>query len=109
MMRQKYWYAAEGSFDVHMYYDRVVHNYGIMSWEAFVVPLCVAVYMLMEIQVMGFFLRTSHRDSIATCGGQIERGDPLQVICQVNGAGPTGWVGVTSVILKHNKGHKDME
>ena len=39
MMRQKRWAAAEGSFDAHACYDRVVHNYVSISWQAFDVLL----------------------------------------------------------------------
>ena len=60
IMRQKYWAAAEGSFDAHMCYDRVVNNYRSMSCQAFGVPLCVEICMLMEIQLMEFFLLMEH-------------------------------------------------
>ena len=39
IIRHKLWAAAEVSFDMHTCYDRLVHKYGIMSWQAFGVPL----------------------------------------------------------------------
>ena len=32
MMRHKRWAEAEGSFNVHTCYDRLVHNYGSILW-----------------------------------------------------------------------------
>ena len=52
MMRQKRWAASEGSFDSHTFYDKVVHKYGSISLQAFGVPLCVAICMLMAIQLI---------------------------------------------------------
>ena len=100
-MRQKLWATSEGSFDTHTFYDRVFHNYKIMSWQAFGVPLCIAICMLMAIKLMETFLRTANRESIITLGGQIEKDHPFQGLCQRNGAGPAVWVLVSSMVLRH--------
>ena len=62
IMRQKIWASAEGSFDAHTCYDRAVHNYRSMSWQAFGVLLCVTICMLMKIQLMEYFFQTAHGD-----------------------------------------------
>ena len=46
----------------------------------------------------GFFLRMSHGESITTYGGQREKEDPFQCICQGNGTGPAVRVGVRSML-----------
>ena len=51
----------------------------------------------------GNFLQMSQRDSITTYGGKIEKEDSFQFLCQGNGAGPVGWVGVKSMILQHQR------
>ena len=48
-------------------------------------------------------MRTAHRYLITTYGGQREKEDPLQDLYQVNVAGPTGWVSVSSIILWHQR------
>ena len=100
--------TAEGSFDVHIWYNRVVNNNGSMLWQAFGVPLWVTICMLIAIQMMGYFLWTAHGESITTYDGQRDKWDPFQGNCQVNGAFPEGWVGVRSVMLWHQRaqGHE---
>ena len=51
----------------------------------------------------GNFLQMSQRDSITTYGGKIEKEYSFQFLCQGNGAGPVGWVGVKSMILQHQR------
>ena len=99
MIKQKFWDSAEGSFDAHTCYDRAVYNYVGMSWQAFGVPLCVAICMLMAIQLMKNFLQTSQMDSITMYGEQRDKKNPFQDLCQGNGAGLAGWVGVSSMLL----------
>ena len=79
---------------MHVCYDRLVHNYGSMSWQTFGVLLCVAICMLMAIKLMELFLQTVHRDSTTMYGGQRDKEDPFQGLCQGKGAIPEGWVGV---------------
>ena len=88
---------------MHMCYNRLAHNYRSMLWQAFGVPPCVAIYILTAIQLIDFFLQTSHGDSITTYGGKREKEEPFQELFQGNGAGPTGWVGVRYIILKHQR------
>ena len=52
MTKQKCCAESERSFDAHTFYDRSLLNYGIMSWQAFGVPLCVEICMLMAIQLI---------------------------------------------------------
>ena len=59
--------------------------------------------MMMAIQLMGYLLQTAHRDSVHTYGGRREKEDPFQGLCQVNGVGPSGWVGMSSMILRHQR------
>ena len=73
IMRQKFWAADEVPFNAHTYYNRVVHNYGSMSLQAFLVPMCVTICMLMAVYLMEFFLRMTHGDSITTYGGRREK------------------------------------
>ena len=74
-----------------------------MLWQAFGVLLHVAIYMIMKIHLMKFFLRTAHRYSKTTDGGRREKEDLFQVLCQVNGSRPAGCVCVISMILKHHR------
>ena len=55
-----------------------------------------------------YFLKTAHRDSIPTYGGQREKEDPFQDLFQGDGAGPAGWVGLSSMIRRHQRaqGHR---
>ena len=72
-----------------------------MLWQSFCVPLCVEICMLMEIHLIGFFLQMTHEYSITTYGGQRDKDYPFQGLCQGNGSIPTGWVGVSYMILQH--------
>ncbi len=56
------------------------------------------VAMLFPIQIMKFFQRTARGDSTTFMGGR-DKGNPLQGLCQGNGAGPACWPMLSSVLM----------
>jgi hypothetical protein len=57
------------------------------------------VSMLSALSYMAFYIRTGYGDSRSHYGGT--HGMPFEGIGQGNGAGPTGWIAVSSVLLDY--------
>jgi hypothetical protein len=65
---------------------------------AIVVSIGSIVAMLFPIQSMKFFQRTSRGNSTTFMGGR-GKDNPLQGLCQGNGAGPTCWLMLSSILM----------
>ena len=59
--------------------------------------------MLIAMQLRECFSKTAHIYSITIYGGQREKEEPSQGLCQGDGINLAGWVGVSSMILQHQK------
>jgi hypothetical protein len=90
---------ATMSADADKCYDRI--NYIIMSLLLLAIIGSVGpiVAMLHPIQTMKFFQRTARGDSSMFMGGR-GRDNPLQGLCQGNGAAPACWL-IISLLLMH--------
>ena len=78
---------ATMSADADKCYDRINHIIMSLLLLAIVGSIGSNVAMLFPIQTMKFFQRTARGDSNMFMGGQSKE-NPLQGLCQGNGAGP---------------------
>jgi hypothetical protein len=95
--------------DANNCYDRIAHPMASMIFQAFGVLTPAIDSMLLTIQRMKFFLRTSYGDSEAYAGSnQAGEEDPIrtQGMCQGNGALPAAWT-VTSIPMISAHRHKE--
>lgn len=108
IFRQQRISAAIASLDLADCYDRIAHNIASLGARRWGVPVEATMYMMLTIQFMLFFLRTSHGDSTSHYGGRSADTDshPLQGICQGNGGGPAIFLGVCApcIELLHKRG-----
>ncbi len=86
------------SADADKCYDRIYHIVMSLLLLAIVGSIGSVVAMLFLIQTMKFFQRTARGDSTMFMGGR-GRDNPLQGLCQGNGAGPACWLMLSSVLM----------
>jgi hypothetical protein len=86
------------SADADKCYDRINHIIMSLLLLAIVGSIGSVVAMLFPIQTMKFFQRTARGDSNMFMGGQSKE-NPLQGLCQGNGAGPMCWLMLSSVLM----------
>ncbi len=78
--------------------DRINHIIISLLFLAIIGLMGPMVAMLHPIQTMKFFQRTARGDSTMFMGGR-GRDDPLQVLCQGNGAAPACWLTISSLLM----------
>ena len=79
-------------------YDRVVHSYASMMSRSWGMPQAPLHTMFSTIQQMKMKVRTGYGESTLQYGGF--NTPSMQGTCQGNGASPTIWVGVSSILIK---------
>jgi hypothetical protein len=89
---------ATMSTDADKCYDHINHIVMLLLLLAFVGTIGSVVAMLFPIQTMKFFQRTARGNSTTFMGGQ-GKDNPLQGLCQGNGAGPACWLMLSSVLM----------
>jgi hypothetical protein len=86
------------SADMDKCYDRINHIVMLLLLLAIVGSIDSVVAMLFPIQTMKFFHRTARSDSTTFMGG-CGKENPLQGLCQGNGAGPACWLMLSSILM----------
>jgi hypothetical protein len=89
---------ATMSADADKCYDQINHIVMSLLLLAIVGSIGSIVAMLFPIQTMKFFQRTARGDSTTFMGGR-GKDNPLQGLCQGNGAGPACWLMLSSVLM----------
>ncbi len=89
---------ATMSADADKCYDRINHIIMSILLLAIVGSIGSIMAMLFPIQTMKFFQRTARGDSNTFMGGRSKE-NPLQGLCQGNGAGPTCWLMLSSMLM----------
>jgi hypothetical protein len=89
---------ATMSADADKCYDRINHIIMSLLLLAIIGTLGPVVAMLHPIQTMKFYQRTARGDSKTFMGGR-GRDNPLQGLCQGNGAAPACWLIICSVLM----------
>jgi hypothetical protein len=89
---------ATMSADADKCYDCINHIIMLLLLLAIVGCIGNIVAMLHPIQPMKFFQRTARRDSMAFLGGR-GKDNPLQGLCQCNGATPACWLMLSSILI----------
>ena len=89
---------ATMSLDADKCYDRINHIIMSLLLMAIVGSVGSVVAMLSPIQTMKFFQRTARGDSTTFMGGR-GKDNPLQGLCQGNGAAPACWLMLSSVLM----------
>jgi hypothetical protein len=89
---------ATMSADADKCYDRINHIVMSLLLLAIVGTIGPVVAMLHPIQSMKFYQRTARGDSKTFMGGR-DRDNPLQGLCQGNGAAPACWLIICSVLM----------
>jgi len=89
---------ATMSADADKCYDRINHIIMSLLLLAIIGTIGPVVAMLHPIQSMKFYQRTARGDSRSFMGGR-DRDNPLQGLCQGNGAAPACWLIVCSVLM----------
>jgi hypothetical protein len=79
-------------------YNRINHILMSLLLLAIVGSISSIVAMLFPIQTMKFFQRTARGDFTTFMGG-CGKDNPLQGLCQGNGAGPACWLMLSSVLM----------
>jgi hypothetical protein len=90
---------ATMSADVDKCYDHINHIIMSVLLLAIVGTIGNVIAMLHPIQTMKFFQRTAQGDSTTFMGGR-GHDNPLQGLCQGNGAAPACWL-MLSLVLMH--------
>ena len=93
--------GALASVDAANCYDRMCHSIVSLCCQYFGVPAPPLICMLLAIQLMKFYLRTSFGDSDDSYGG--DRHNPFQGCCQGNGGAPAAWVAVSTLLVLYLK------
>jgi hypothetical protein len=86
------------SANVDKCYGRINHIVMSLLLLAIVGSIGSVVAMLFPIQTMKFFQRTARGDSTTFVGG-CGKENPLQELCQGNGAGPACWLMLSSILM----------
>ena len=96
------------SSDLKSCYDRIVHSAASLAMQKMGISRNQARSMFLTIQQCNHKVRTSFGDSEKTYGNQEEKGEPLLGVGQGNGAGPTIWAIISSVLFQamHAEGFK---
>jgi len=89
---------ATMSADADKCYDRINHIVMSLLLLAIIGTVGPVVAMLHPIQTMKFYQRTARGDSKTFMGGR-GRDNPLQGLCQGNGAAPACWLIICSVLM----------
>ncbi len=89
---------AAMSADADKCYNQINHIIMSLLLLAIVGSIGSIVAMLFPIQTMKFFQRTARGDSNTFMGGRIKE-NPLQGLCQGNGAGPACWLMLSSMLM----------
>jgi hypothetical protein len=89
---------AKMSADADKCYDRINHIVMSLLLMAIVGSVGSIVAMLYPIETMKFFQRTARGDSSTYMGGR-GKDNPLQGLCQGNGAAPACWLMLSSVLM----------
>ena len=89
---------ATMSADADKCYDRINHIVMSILLLAIIGTIGPVVAMLHPIQSMKFYQRTARGDSKTFMGGR-GRDNPLQGLCQGNGAAPACWLIICSVLM----------
>ncbi len=89
---------ATMSADADKCYNQINHIIMSLLLLAIVGSIGSVVAMLFPIQTMKFFQRTARGDSTTFMGGR-GKDNPLQGLCQGNGAGPACWLMLSSVLM----------
>jgi hypothetical protein len=89
---------ATMSADADKCYDRINHIVMSLLLMAIVGSVGTVAAMLSPIQSMKFFQRTARGDSTTFMGGR-GKDNPLQGLCQGNGAAPACWLMLSSVLM----------
>ena len=89
---------ATMSADADKCYDRINHIVMSLLLMAIVGSVGSVAAMLSPIQTMKFFQRTARGDSTTFMGGR-GKDNPLQGLCQGNGAAPACWLMLSSVLM----------
>jgi hypothetical protein len=79
-------------------YDRINHVIMLFFLLAMVGMIGPIVAMLHPIQAMKFYQRTARGDSTTFVGGR-DKDNPLQGLCQGNGAAPACWLMISSLLM----------
>lgn len=86
------------SNDAKSNYDRILHTIASLAYKRIGIPDAPVHSMLITIQLMRHYIRTSYGDSITfmNCSGVLI---PYQGLLQGNGASPTTWVLVSTPLI----------
>ncbi len=84
--------------DADKCYDRINHIILLFFLLAMVGTMGPIIAMLHPIQAMKFYQRTARGDSTTFMGGQ-GKDNPLQGLCQGNGAAPACWLMISSLLM----------
>jgi hypothetical protein len=90
--------------DADKCYDHINHIIMSLLLLAIIGTIGPVVAMLHPIQSMKFYQRTARGDSKTFMGGR-GRDNPLQGLCQGNGAAPACWLIICSVLMHCYKSH----
>ena len=97
--RQKKIPAAICSCDLKSCYDRIGHAFASLAMQRGGAPIEPIICMFETIQKLIHSVRTGFGDSFETFGGEFIRQLVLQGVGQGNGAGPSIWALVSSVLF----------
>lgn len=86
------------SVDADKCYDRINHIIMSLALLAIVGTASLVTTLLHPIQVMKFYQRTAYGDSKSFMGGRTND-NPLQGLCQGNGAAPACWLMISSILM----------
>jgi hypothetical protein len=99
LLRLRRWPGAIASVDANNCFDRIGHSFMSLSCQAMGVGVGPLVSMLSALSYMAFYIRTGYGDSRSHYGGT--NAMPFEGLGQGNGAGPAGWLAVSSVLLDY--------
>jgi hypothetical protein len=84
--------------DADKCYDRINHIIMSLALLSIVGTSSLIIALLYPIQTMKFFQRTAWGDSKSFMGGRT-KDNPLQGLCQGNGAAPACWLMISSILM----------
>jgi hypothetical protein len=87
------------SNDAQSCFDRIVHSVCSLSLQRLGMPLAPIISMLTTLQNLTHYVRTAFGDSDAGYGGP-NQPIPMQGLGQGNGAGPAGWIAVSTPLIE---------
>ena len=99
LLRLCRWPGAIASVDANHFFNRIGHSFMSLACQAMGVGVGPLVSMLSVLSYMAFYIRTGYSDSRTHYGGTNNM--TFESFGQGNGAGPVGWLAVSSVLLDY--------